>query len=290
MHRECLEVALRLCPELRAHDIRVRQRVPMGLGLQDLALLLLNSMMYGLFLGIGLPSSRRSSRRHTDRSVGMLPSMTAINTHEGTAVRTVRATERGSATRQHILAVATEAFLAHGYAGTSLSDLIRAAGVTKGGFYHHFPSKEALAVEVVRARQAEETAAVVRAAVGHDRAVDQLRAAAQVAADLKDRDEGQATSMQRLCAELAEDAELAPQIAKICDTWIDTAAGLVARAQLQGDIRADVEARQAAEVLVATFLGAEQQCVMTARHEDFRGEFRARMARCLDLLLEVLKP
>jgi hypothetical protein len=43
-------------------------------------------------------------------------------------------------------------------------------------------------------------------------------------------------------------------------------------------------------VLVATFLGAEQQCVMTARHDDFRGEFRARMTRCLDLLLEVLKP
>jgi AcrR family transcriptional regulator len=216
--------------------------------------------------------------------------MTAIRTHEDAAVRTARATERGSATRQHILAVASDQFLTHGYAGTSLSDLIRAAGITKGAFYYHFPSKEALAVEVVRVRQAEETAVVVQASAGHDRAVDQLRAAVQAAADLKDQDQGQATSMQRLCAELAEDSELAPQIAKICDAWIDTAAGLVGRAQLQGDIRADLDAYRAAEVLVATFLGAEQQCVMTASHEDFRGEFRARMARCLDLLLEVLKP
>jgi AcrR family transcriptional regulator len=216
--------------------------------------------------------------------------MTAINTHEGPVVRTVRVTERGAATRQHILAVATDEFLAHGYAGTSLSDLIRAAGLTKGAFYHHFPSKEALAVEVVRARQAEETVAVVQASSGHDRAVDQLRAAVQVAADLKDNDQGQATSMQRLCAELAEEPELAPQIAKLCGAWIDAAVDLVARAQLQGDIRTDVDAHQAAEVVVATFLGAEQQCVMTARHEDFRGEFRARMTRCLDLLLEVLKP
>src|SRR6266540_3411787 len=177
----------------------------------------------------------------------MLPPMTAINTHMSTAVRTVRATERGSATRQHILAVATEELLAHGYTGTSLSDLIRAAGVTKGGFYHHFRSKEALAVEVVRARQAE-------------------------------------------CAELSEDAKLAPQIAGYCEAWIDTAAGLVARAQLQGDIRADVDAHQTAEVLIAAFLGAEQQCVMTARHDDFRADFRARMTRCLDLLLDVFKP
>jgi AcrR family transcriptional regulator len=220
----------------------------------------------------------------------MLPPMTAINTHMSTAVRTVRATERGSATRQHILAVATEELLAHGYTGTSLSDLIRAAGVTKGGFYHHFRSKEALAVEVVRARQAEWAAGVVQASAGHDRAVDQLRAMAQVAADLKDQDQTQATSLQRLCAELSEDAKLAPQIAGYCEAWIDTAAGLVARAQLQGDIRADVDAHQTAEVLIAAFLGAEQQCVMTARHDDFRADFRARMTRCLDLLLDVFKP
>jgi AcrR family transcriptional regulator len=213
-----------------------------------------------------------------------------VKTHAEQAVRTARATERGSATRQRILAIAADQFLSHGYAGTSLSDLIGAAGITKGAFYHHFPSKESLALEVVRARQAEEAMVVAEASAGLDRAVDQLRAAVRTAADLKDQDQGLATSMQRLCAELSEEAELAPQIAKICDSWIDTAADLVTRAQLQGDIRADIDAHQAAEVLVATFLGAEQQCVITARHEDFHGEFRARMTRCLDLLLEVLKP
>lgn len=33
-----------------------------------------------------------------------------------------------------------------GYAGTSVDDLCRAAGVTKGAFFHHFPTKDALAV------------------------------------------------------------------------------------------------------------------------------------------------
>jgi AcrR family transcriptional regulator len=214
--------------------------------------------------------------------------MTAINTQEGTAIRAVRATERGSATRQRILGVATDQFLAHGYAATSLSDVIRAAGITKGAFYHHFPSKEALAVEVVRARQAEWAALVVQASARHDRALDQIRAMAELAADLKDQDHS--TSLQRLCAELCEDPELARQIAGYCDAWIETAAGLIARAQLQGDIRAHVDAHQAAEVLVATFLGAEQQCVMTADQDDFRAGFRTRMTRCLDLLLDLLKP
>jgi TetR/AcrR family transcriptional repressor of nem operon len=35
---------------------------------------------------------------------------------------------------------------AKGYAATSVADLCEAAGVTKGAFFHHFPSKDALAV------------------------------------------------------------------------------------------------------------------------------------------------
>jgi TetR/AcrR family transcriptional regulator, transcriptional repressor for nem operon len=37
-----------------------------------------------------------------------------------------------------------------GYAGTSIDDLCKAAGVTKGAFFHHFASKEALAVEAAQ--------------------------------------------------------------------------------------------------------------------------------------------
>src|SRR5664279_5324597 len=35
-------------------------------------------------------------------------------------------------------------FIEHGYAGTSLDEVVAAARVTKGALYHHFPSKLAL--------------------------------------------------------------------------------------------------------------------------------------------------
>ncbi|WP_456447001.1 TetR/AcrR family transcriptional regulator [Thiolapillus sp.] len=54
--------------------------------------------------------------------------------------------EKAQATREKIIAAATELFYRNGYHATGLDKVIRQAGVTKGNFYYHFPSKEALAI------------------------------------------------------------------------------------------------------------------------------------------------
>lgn len=51
--------------------------------------------------------------------------------------------------RAEILALATQAFVTNGYAGTSMADLARAVGIQKASLYHHFPSKQALFVACV---------------------------------------------------------------------------------------------------------------------------------------------
>lgn len=48
--------------------------------------------------------------------------------------------------RQKLVEAAISLIRQKGYAATSVDDLCGAAGVTKGGFFHHFKSKEALAV------------------------------------------------------------------------------------------------------------------------------------------------
>jgi AcrR family transcriptional regulator len=50
--------------------------------------------------------------------------------------------------RVRVLDAAVELFAQQGYDGTSVSQVITRAGVAKGGFYHHFASKEALLYEV----------------------------------------------------------------------------------------------------------------------------------------------
>lgn len=53
--------------------------------------------------------------------------------------------KRGDA-RTRLLEAATRLIREHGFTATSVDDLCAAAGVTKGAFFHHFASKEALGV------------------------------------------------------------------------------------------------------------------------------------------------
>ena len=55
---------------------------------------------------------------------------------------------RGEETRSHILDVAGELFAERGYDATSVAGICARAGVTKGAFYHHFKSKQAVFLEL----------------------------------------------------------------------------------------------------------------------------------------------
>jgi len=52
-------------------------------------------------------------------------------------------------TRDHLIDVGLELMRKHGYGATGLQELLRAADVPKGSFYHHFGSKEEFAAAVI---------------------------------------------------------------------------------------------------------------------------------------------
>ncbi|HEX8204850.1 MAG TPA: TetR/AcrR family transcriptional regulator [Solirubrobacteraceae bacterium] len=61
--------------------------------------------------------------------------------------------ERSDATTTELVEVARRLFAADGYAATSLEDVVRGAGVTKGALYHHFGSKRDLFLAVYEREQ-----------------------------------------------------------------------------------------------------------------------------------------
>lgn len=67
-------------------------------------------------------------------------------------------------TREHLVDVGLGLMHQNGYNATGLSDILKAADVPKGSFYHHFNSKEefaAAALEAFTAREAEHAVAVL---------------------------------------------------------------------------------------------------------------------------------
>ena len=55
-------------------------------------------------------------------------------------------TNTGHDTRTHLLATGEQLCMHRGFTAMGLSELLKTAGVPKGSFYHHFPSKEAFGV------------------------------------------------------------------------------------------------------------------------------------------------
>ena len=56
----------------------------------------------------------------------------------------------GLVTQQRVLRAAVAQFLEKGYTGTTTADITEAAGIAQSSFFHVFPSKEALLLELVR--------------------------------------------------------------------------------------------------------------------------------------------
>jgi len=67
-----------------------------------------------------------------------------------------RVLKRPEERRNELLDCAQALFLERGYETTTINDVMERAGVSKGGFYHHFASKEAL-LEALAARMADDS-------------------------------------------------------------------------------------------------------------------------------------
>jgi len=178
-------------------------------------------------------------------------------------------TDRAGATRRQILDVAARAFAEHGYRGISLNDIVRDSGLTKGAFYFHFPSKEAIALAVFRDKQESWVGQTMSAVMQRPRAIDQLEAMLDVGCDIHEKD-ASARVVGRLCIELASDPELTSRMTPHLTTWFDITEQLIRRAQKEGDVRSDIDPRMAAETIVAAFMGIEHVSEAMSGFTDFR--------------------
>lgn len=115
---------------------------------------------------------------------------------------------RGDETRARILAAAVECFTRAGYDATGVAEICERAGVSKGAFYHHFPSKQA-AFLALMAQWLHGVDAPLSAARVPDEAVSkQLLSLAQIVEPVFSMAQGQAPMFLEFWRQAAKDPEV----------------------------------------------------------------------------------
>ena len=94
-----------------------------------------------------------------------------------------RTADEAERTRQDIVGAARALFTAHGFAATSTTAVVEAAGVTRGALYHHFADKAALFREVFAQLLDELDRTVREAALAEAGAVDAFAAGCRALLD-----------------------------------------------------------------------------------------------------------
>jgi AcrR family transcriptional regulator len=91
--------------------------------------------------------------------------------------------ERSETTRSALIAAARRLFAEHGYAGVATEEIVRAAGLTRGALYHHFPGKRELLEAVYEEIEREITQAIAESALSGPDPIEALRAGARAFLD-----------------------------------------------------------------------------------------------------------
>jgi AcrR family transcriptional regulator len=153
-------------------------------------------------------------------------------------------------THERIVETAARAIRARGYAGASVADVMKQAGLTHGGFYAHFASRDAMLEEALDRASSEGRARMTAAA---DRAAPGGELEAMVASYLSDRHVAHPEAGCSLAALGTETAREAPALRRIATRQVAGIAALFADHMPGGDT---AENRDRALALVSAAVGA----------------------------------
>jgi AcrR family transcriptional regulator len=165
---------------------------------------------------------------------------------------------RGEGTRENIIRQAATLFNQHGFAGSSMSDVMAATGLQKGGIYRHFESKEQLAVEAFDYAVSLVGRRFAVALEGKTHAIDRLDAIVSVFAGLS-TDPPVPGGCPVMNAGIEND-DGNPVLRERAREAMDGLRGLVARVaqrgKERGEVRPEVDGDALASVMVCMLEGA----------------------------------
>ena len=165
---------------------------------------------------------------------------------------------KGEETKAKILQQAAELFNQQGYAGSSISDIMRVTGLQKGGIYNHFKNKDDLALQAFDYAIAcilQRTKVVLRS---KRHAIERLQAVIGIFSSFVDDPPIKGGCPLLNTAVESDDAhpELRERAQQAMNSWRQLICQIIQKGIEKGEIHPDVSADEVATIMISTLEGA----------------------------------
>jgi AcrR family transcriptional regulator len=167
---------------------------------------------------------------------------------------------KGEETKERILQQAAELFNQKGYAGSSMSDIMRVTGLQKGGIYNHFKSKDDLALQAFDYAIAQITRRFLAVLREKRHAVERLQAIINVFRNYIDNPQN--PIIKSGCPLLntaieSDDAHpaLRDRAQRAMNSWRGIITKIIHKGIDRGEIRSDVNPDEVATIMISSLEG-----------------------------------
>lgn len=190
---------------------------------------------------------------------------------------------KGQSTKEMIIEKSADLFNIRGYAGCSLSDIMAATGLKKGGIYNHFSNKDEIAIEAFKYSMAllEARLAAVTASMDTDK--DRLVAILEFYRQYATNPviEGGCPVLNTIVDADGTNPKLISLARQKTQRLLKMLEFIILRGQKQGEFRTDIKPRT---VSLTIFSGIEGALLLTKAFAD--GQAIEAMINCLESYLE----
>jgi AcrR family transcriptional regulator len=192
--------------------------------------------------------------------------------------------QRPDASRRQLVDTAIDCFALHGFQGTSIDRIARAAGVTKGALYYHFRDKEDLLLEAVKNRIGEFERHVLDAVAASDDTHERLRRVIDACFVTATASNHRRFIITLMVEALDTNPRLSEQFRKVLRRMRGFLADVVADGQRRGIMRSDIVPTDVAALIAGTIMGAEIQHYQDPGEVDLRRVLDAHLRQLTDWL------
>lgn len=191
-------------------------------------------------------------------------------------------TSRGVETRQLILDASMDLFAQNGYDATSVAEICQTAQVSKGAFYHHFSSKQALFLSLMTAwlDGVEGTFRIAGdSAKGVPKAFEEM---AGLTGQVYDALEGGFPILLEFWRQASRQPEIWQKAVAPYHQYLGLFAGMVRQGIQDGDFDPEIDPDTSARIMMAVAMGLLLQASFDPKGADWQAVTRSGIRLILD--------